>query len=404
MDDKPTHCRTQLLTHRHHLRLGMLTACILAAASLGRADQPRVQRISKEQAAEYKLTDYYKKGTLVHNVLIISSDRVSDFAHLEAAYQIDQVMKNLRPDVARRIRERGVLCILVGCTELVSDLPHYPSKKTGKELDFYNWRNRGNLGTKNGRPTALFSEEDVLEYEGGMQLESILIHEFGHVIDAAGLDKPLRERVAAAFENARAKGLYNDAYAAHRFRRVKSDKPVSLLDALAKSFPDQPRDFLARCMDGGSILVNSKPADSKATVAKDDKVLIVFGGPKQCYAGKNRAEYWAEGVQDWYDTNRTMDHDHSQLHTRDQLKTYDPELSKILAEVLGDRPWRFVSPRLRAGQGHLKGYDPDKAPKAVRLDHIEAAALDYYDKYWESYWTRLHEKYDAKSSLAAPSK
>lgn len=392
----PATNHTRLSGNRHRTVAVCLAACLLAAAP-GRADQPpRVQPITKEQAAQYKLTDYYKKATLVHNVLIVSSDRVSDFAHLEAAYQIDQVMRNLAPAVAQRIRERGVLCILVGCHELVSDLPHYRSEKTGKELDFYNWRNRGSLGTINGRPTALFSEEDVLEYEGGMQLESILIHEFGHVIDAVGLDKPVRDRVAAAFKNARDKGLYDDAYAALRFRRVKSDAPVSLLDALAKSFPDQPRDFLARCMDGGSILVNTKPTDSKAKVMRDDKVLIVFGGPKQCYAGKNRAEYWAEGVQDWFDTNRTMDHDHSQLHTRQQLKAYDPELSKILAEVLGDAEWRFVSPRLRAGQDHLKGYDPAKAPKAPKLEHIEAAALDYYDEYWKSYWQRLHEKYDTK--------
>ena len=78
--------------------------------------------------------------------------------------------------------------------------------------------------------------------------------------------------------------------------------------------------------------------------------VIVFGGPKQCYALVNAAEYWAEGVQDWYDTNRTMDHDHNHIHTREQLKAYDPGLAKLCKDVLGDSEWRFTSPRLRAGK------------------------------------------------------
>ena len=37
---------------------------------------------------------------------------------------------------------------------------------------------------------------------------------------------------------------------------------VSLLDALAKSFPEQTPEFLRACLDGGDILVNGKrPAE-----------------------------------------------------------------------------------------------------------------------------------------------
>ena len=62
-------------------------------------------------------------------------------------------------------------------------------------------------------------------------------------------------------------------------------------------------------------------------------------------------------------------------------------------EVLGDSPWRFVSPRERAGKGHLKNFDPKKAPKMENPAHIKNAALDYYDKYWKDYWDRLSEKH-----------
>ena len=382
-------------------RLAILSLCSLlslATASTIAAQSPfHVMPVTAEQAAEYKLdTTFYKKGTLVQNILIATSEKVPDLVHQEAAYLFDKIMSDVKPAIAQRIRDHKVLCVLVGHSELVSDLPQYRSDKTGKDLDFYNWRNRGSLSSPNDRLTVLFSEEDVMEYEGGMQLESILVHEFGHVIDGAGFDDELQKRLAAAFKHAKEAGLYNDGYAAQRFRRVTGKTPVSLLDALVKSFPAQSSGFLRQCLDGGDILVNGKPCQADVKVCGDDKVLIVFGGPKQCYAGTNAAEYWAEGVQDWYDTNRTMDHDHNHIHTRAAFKTYDPQLATLIADVLGDGSWRFVSPRERAGSGHLAGYDPASAPTVVKLEHIEKAAQDYYDEYWKDYWQRLHDKHPSQ--------
>jgi hypothetical protein len=347
-----------------------------------------------EQAKEFKLeTAFYKKCTLVEDVLIATSDRVSDDAIREAAYQFGTIMQSIKPEIAGRIRERKVLCILIGHDELTSDVPQFATDKTGKELDFYNWRQRGFLTYKNGRPTVVFAEEDVLEYEGGMRLESILIHEFGHVIHGAGFDKALQQRLTETFQRARLKGIWMDGRAAQRYRRVKSNTPVSLFDALVKSFPDQSPDLIKVCLDGGDILVNGKPTNSQIEVTKADKVLIVFGGEKECYAHKNRAEYWAEGVQCWYNTNRTMDHDHNHIHTRKQLKAYDPHLAQLCEDVLGTSPWRFVSPRQRAGKAHLKDFDPAKSPKVVDSEFIETAAYDYYDRYWKDYWQRLREKH-----------
>jgi len=379
--------------------LGFFALFVLSAAGSAAFGAPKaaaceIKALTAAQAKEYKLdAGFYKKATMVQNILIATSNGVSDHAHREAAYQFDMIMKSIDATVAQRIRDRKVLCLLIGHKEFTSDLPQFASKKTGKELDFYNWRSRGFLSWKGGRPTVVFAEEDVLEYEGGMQIESILIHEFGHVIHGAGFDKDLQDRLTETFKQAKAKGLWNDGRAAQRFRRVKSKTPVSLLDALVKSFSDQSPELIEKCLDGGDILVNGKPTNSKVKVTGADKVLIVFGGDKQCYAGKNRAEYWAEGVQSWYDTNRTMDHDHNHIHTRKQLKTYDPGLAKLCKQVLGDSKWRFVSPRRRAGTDHLKSFDPATAPKVVDPVHIENAAYDYYDKYWSSYWQRLADKH-----------
>lgn len=377
--------------------LSPLLGAALIAALPESAKAHEVKPITEAQAVEYKLEpSFYKKGILVQDILSATSGKVSDFTLLEAAYQFDQVMKTIKPDVAGRIRERKVLCVLVGKDELTSDVPQFKSDKTGRELDFYNWRQRGFLTKVDGRSTVLFAEEDVMEYEGGMQIESILIHEFGHVIDGAGFNEDQRRKLKEAFEQAKAKGLWNDGLAAQKFRRVKGDDPVSLLDALVKAFPKQSPDFLKRCLDGGDILVNEKPTTSDVKVTGKDKVLIVFGGPKPCYASTNKAEYFAEGVQCWFDTNRTMDHDHNHIHTREQLKAYDPGLAKLCEEVLGDTEWRFVSPRLRAGKDHLAGYDPAKSPVVADSEFIDKAAQDYYDDYWSDYWKRLHDKYPDK--------
>ena len=61
--------------------------------------------------------------------------------------------------------------------------------------------------------------------------------------------------------------------------------------------------------------------------------------------------------------------------------------------MLGDSDWRFVSPRLRVGEGHLKDYDPADAPEIETPQNIKKAGLDYFDKLWADYWQRLAEKY-----------
>ena len=373
--------------------LFVVTFSIFILSVTGSASN-QIKAPNAEQQESYNLdSKFFKKSLLVQNILIATSVKVSDTAILETAYLFNHMMASINDAVAERIRKRNVLCILVGKDELTSEIPQFVTNKTGKELDFYNWRQRGFLRHIDGRPVVLFAEEDVLEYEGGMQNESILIHEFGHVIQGAGFDADLHKKIHEAFAKAKARSIWNDGRAAQRFRRVNGNEPVSLLDSLIKSFPDQSRDLLVKCLDGGDILVNGKPTNAKIKVTSKDDILIVFGGAKQCYASRNHAEYWAEGVQCWYDTNRTMDHDHNHIHTRVGIQGYDPGLAKVCEEVLGNDPWRFISPRKRAGKGHLKDFDPTNLPKVTDLPHIREAALDYYDKYWSSYWDRLHQKH-----------
>jgi hypothetical protein len=98
------------------------------------------------------------------------------------------------------------------------------------------------------------------------------------------------------------------------------------------------------------------------------------------YASVNHHEYFAEGVQSWFDDNRENDHDHNHVNTRWELSDYDPRLAAICKEVFGDTEFRYTKPATRL-TGHLAGYDPSTAPKfefPVRLNEarkrIRAAA------------------------------
>ncbi len=80
------------------------------------------------------------------------------------------------------------------------------------------------------------------------------------------------------------------------------------------------------------------------------------------YAATNHKEYWAEGVQSWFDTNRPPDHQHNHVDTREELQEYDPKLAALIQSVYGDRPWRYRRPADRPHARHLRGFDPTTAP------------------------------------------
>ena len=71
------------------------------------------------------------------------------------------------------------------------------------------------------------------------------------------------------------------------------------------------------------------------------------------YASSNRGEYLAEAVGSWFNAP----YQNNPIKTREQLKRYDPDLAKLIGELLGDFDWRYTSPRTRADLAHLRGYD-----------------------------------------------
>jgi cyclophilin family peptidyl-prolyl cis-trans isomerase len=102
-----------------------------------------------------------------------------------------------------------------------------------------------------------------------------------------------------------------------------------------------------------------------------DRVRAAYGRAmeaglwRRTYAATDVEEYWAEGVQDWFDNNRQNDAQHNAVNTRTELKAYDPALAALCAEVFGEIPWRYAKPmdRPEAERAHLAGFDPAKSPR-----------------------------------------
>jgi cyclophilin family peptidyl-prolyl cis-trans isomerase len=82
------------------------------------------------------------------------------------------------------------------------------------------------------------------------------------------------------------------------------------------------------------------------------------------YAATNPTEYWAEGVQSWFDDNRQNDALHNRVNTRAELEEYDPALARLCREVFGEGDWRYRRPDKRDAdeREHLAAFDPAAAP------------------------------------------
>ena len=99
--------------------------------------------------------------------------------------------------------------------------------------------------------------------------------------------------------------------------------------------------------------------DGRVKAAYD--AAMTAGLWKGKYAAVNHHEYFAEGVQSWFDNNRENDHDHNHVNTRAELVGYDPALAALCREVFGDTELKYTKPATRL-RDHLAGYDPSAAP------------------------------------------
>ena len=249
----------------------------------------------------FDLDDFYGKCTMVGRLPVVSSDRVDDRAHQEAAYLIASMLEH-RPEVIDAVGDSGTRFVIMAPVEMTTDVPEHSDLEPPA---YWDKRARG-LGATDERLAVSCGEENLLQFPGDpYHSENILIHEFAHAIHEMGMrsvDPTFDERLRVAFNAAMDEGLWDGVY-----------------------------------------------------------------------ASSNRMEYWAEGVQSWFDTNRENDAQHNHVNTRAEIRAYDPRLAVLLEEVFGDLDWRYVGPTARRGAAHLAGWDPAASPTFAWPDAVTAA-------------------------------
>jgi hypothetical protein len=121
-------------------------------------------------------------------------------------------------------------------------------------------------------------------------------------------------------------------------------------------------------------MVNVDPTFDRRVKAAYDAAMQE-GLWKGKYASVNHHEYFAEGVQSWFDDNRQDDHDHNHVNTREELVEYDARLAGLCREVFGETAFRYTKPPTRLSE-HLTGYDPSSAPKFLWPERLKKAQAE----------------------------
>ena len=61
---------------------------------------------------------------------------------------------------------------------------------------------------------------------------------------------------------------------------------------------------------------------------------MALGRWESTYAATDSAEYWAEGVQSWFNVNQQPQVGiHNEVDTRAELKIYDPALHSLISTI-----------------------------------------------------------------------
>ncbi len=258
--------------------------------------------------------DFYAQQISANGFPIVASAKVNPYALKEAAFLVDLMLAK-RPDVRDAMIQSGARMCIMAYDEYTTDLPEFARLGEGSKPDF--------------------------------------------------------EGVSAKdYWDARARGLGGS----------ETDPYCSTGEENLLGYPGDPyekesiliHEFAHNIHLRG--LLNVDPTfDRRLKTAYDNAMKA--GLWKGKYASVNHHEYFAEGVQSWFDNNRVNDHDHNHVNTRALLLEYDPGLAALCREVFGDTVLKYSKPATRLTD-HLAGYDPATAPKFVWPERLTKAKAD----------------------------
>jgi hypothetical protein len=225
------------------------------------------------------LDKFYKKYCISMGIPILSSEQVPNAA-LQKAAEIVARMLVVVPEVQKQLVAAKVRVTVIAQRELTTDIPEYQFLKGDPNCETV----RG-LGATVDVPVSSGAEENLLCYPSDTYVgENIFVHEFGHTIKEMGIemiDGGFRAKVQRAYKKARQAKLWENTYS-----------------------------------------MNNRMTDDPVKYAE---------------------EYWAEGVESYFDANRFADPpdgNHNAINTRAKLKAYDRPLYKLINDTFRSTPWR----------------------------------------------------------------
>lgn len=253
---------------------------------------------------------FYTQTVKVNGFPIVASAKVNPYALKEAAY-IAELLLAKRPDVLSAMVKSGARMCIIGRSEFTTDLPEFARMKEGKMAGFEAFL-AGDYWDARARGT------------GGSKTDPYCTSAEENLLGYPGDPYEKESIVIHEFaHNIHLRGLLN----------------------VDPTFDDRLKKTYDSAMKAGLW--------------------------KGKYASVNHHEYFAEGVQSWFDNNRENDHDHNHVNTREELLAYDPGLAAICREVFGDTELKYTKPATRL-TGHMAGYDPAKAPRFAWPERLAA--------------------------------
>ena len=207
---------------------------------------------------------FYAKRVDLRGFTVAGSASVRDDALLEAALTVDRMVSK-RPDLLQTLINEGVHLTVLGKDDMTTDVPEYGylASDTG-----FNWDATRGLGATVGAPVSSCAEENLLCYGPAQDVydgENICVHETAHSLQGSGCKLPTRRY------NAQGSGL-------------------------------------------------NAAIDTAYEAAKSN------GRWSNTYAISTHEEFWAEGVQAFYNVDQSGpiggDGVHNHVDTRAELEAY----------------------------------------------------------------------------------
>ncbi len=192
--------------------------------------------------ASLGLFPFYKKYMDANEIPVVSSEKVNDEALMRTCKVISQMLSK-REDVKKAMVAKNCRFMVIAQKEEVCDIPEYAAIcDTPENIAFWNKRARGFGGAPEDDYSASCGEENILSLPGDKYKgESILVHEFAHIIHTVGIvgiNPNFDNELDALYQKAKASGLWKDTYCISNKEEYFAETVQSFFDC--NRFSDKP--------------------------------------------------------------------------------------------------------------------------------------------------------------------